>query len=73
MAEFQTGQKTLQFGRAQDGRLTIGIVLPVEFNGRTASVQEALFIFNKDEEAAIKAMLAGFVVPSAGSKLEVAH
>ncbi len=73
MAEYTTGAKTLEFKRAPNGHLAVGIVLPVEVApGQWLRVQEALFVLDATEEAGLKAMLAGLVV-SNGAKLEIVH
>lgn len=72
MAEFQTGAKTLQFGRDVRGRFTVGIVLPVEVApGQVLRVQEALFTLDQQEEAALKAALSGLVVANGSKEMEV--
>ena len=72
MAEYQAGAKTLEFKLAPNGRLAVGIVLPVEVApGQWLRVQEALFVLDAQEQMALKALMGGLVVPN--GKLEVLH
>lgn len=71
MADYQTGAKTLEFKLAPNGRLSVGIILPVELTkGQWLRVQEALFTLDREEEAGLRAMLAGLVVPNG---VEILH
>lgn len=66
MAELEQGTRQLQWGRRPDGRFFVAVVTQAAMGKATAMLPLYVWTLTSEEEAGLKATLAGLVLGSNG-------